>query len=1319
MILEITKKRVKVSGFTSSLGQPITVPIVHAAVGYDCPYSGKTYMLIIFNALYFCEMENNLIPPFLMRLNGLIVDECPKFLANQPTLNNHSITFPEQSIQLPFMMDGTISYLPTRKPDDKELQTCQHLHLTPDMPDWNPHTEIYKDQEDSMLDYKGDLRARQQSDAQAYISSVNQSVSTVCTDPNIFANQLCDSFPTDDLFRAVSGVQSTRSEGVTPMELAGRWNIGLDTAKRTLQATTQLCTRSTNPTLSRRFSANDRMLRYPRVSTDVFMDTFFASKKSGKSFRGFTCCQIFASPFGHVLAVPLESKAGANIAFAMKRYFKEVGVPPDIIADGAREQVQGAALRLSHQVGCQIKELEKGTPDANRAERYIQTLKVATKRDMVQANSPMILWCFCIEYRVAIMNSCAQHNFLLQRQTPHSKMTGRPTDISHLCQFSWYEWVLYRREGTSYPFPEERLGRCLGPCKNAGNAMSQHVLIREMQVLPLATIRRLTPAEHNSPGIIRRKAEFDEAVFKKMGDSLHPPVEESIPSDYTPYHDMNDKTETMPEADDIPDYDLYLQAEVMLPQNGEQMRAAKVVSRAKDKHGQVLGAHNPQPVLDTRVYDVMFPDGTTQQYAANIIAEHMYSQVDEDGHRQLMIESIINHRKDQTAIPLDEAFTFSANGKKSRKKTTKGWYFHVQWTDGSQSWLPLKEMKESYPVQLAEYSEAATILHEPAIAWWAPHTLKKRNRIIAAVKARVKKMTHKYGIEVPKTVKEAYALDLKNGNTLWRDAIRKEMTNNRVAFQVLEPGESPSSQHRFVECHMIFDVKMDFTRKARFVANGAKTPTPKESCYAGVVSRETVRIALTHAALMGVDVIAGDIMNAYLQAPTKEKYWTICGPEFGSEEEGRKAIIARALYGMKSSGRDFRNHLRDCMEHLGYTSCLADPDLWLRRAKMDSGEDYYEYVLLYVDDCLVISQHARAALEEINKYFPFKPTSIGPPKIYLGAKISKIQLPNGVEAYAASTSQYIQNAVKNIEQHLKARGMSLNRGGETPMSSTYRPELDISPELDSADAAYYQSLIGVLRWTVEMGRIDVVTEASMMSSFVSMPREGHLTQVLSIFAYLKRYHNARIVFDPSYPEIDRDMFERRQWSSIYGEDLKEDIPLNAPEPLGLEFLMRAYIDADHAGDKLTRRSRSGLLVFLNSAPMYWMSKKQTTVETSSFGSEFMAMKHGTEYLRGLRYKLRMMGIPVNNPVFIYGDNQSVLWNTIVPDSTLKKKSNSIAYHFVREGVARDEWRTAYVNTKDNPSDIATKVLPKGEDRRNKIRMLMYDIYPTEAEKAGD
>ena len=99
------------------------------------------------------------------------------------------------------------------------------------------------------------------------------------------------------------------------------------------------------------------------------------------------------------------------------------------------------------------------------------------------------------------------------------------------------------------------------------------------------------------------------------------------------------------------------------------------------------------------------------------------------------------------------------------------------------------------------------------------------------------------------------------------------------------------------------------------------------------------------------------------------------------------------------------------------------------------------------------------------------------------------------------------------------------------------------------------------------------------------------------------------------------------------------------------------IEADRAGDILNRRSRSGMLVFMNSAPIYWLSKKQTTVETSSFCSESVAMKICCEYIRGPRYKLRMMGIPVSNPVFIYGDNQLVLWNTTIPDSNLKKKSN--------------------------------------------------------------
>ena len=121
-----------------------------------------------------------------------------------------------------------------------------------------------------------------------------------------------------------------------------------------------------------------------------------------------------------------------------------------------------------------------------------------------------------------------------------------------------------------------------------------------------------------------------------------------------------------------------------------------------------------------------------------------------------------------------------------------------------------------------------------------------------------------------------------------------------------------------------------------------------------------------------------------------------------------------------------------------------------------------------------------------------------------------------------------------------------------------------------------------------------------------------------------------------------------------------------PEPRGHGFIMRAKVDADHASDTVSRRSRTGLLIYLNCALIYWWSKKQTSVESSSFGSEFVAMKQCCEYIRGLRYKLRMMGIPVEGLTYIYGDNQSVLANTTIPDSTLKKKSQSIAYHYVRE-----------------------------------------------------
>ena len=134
---------------------------------------------------------------------------------------------------------------------------------------------------------------------------------------------------------------------------------------------------------------------------------------------------------------------------------------------------------------------------------------------------------------------------------------------------------------------------------------------------------------------------------------------------------------------------------------------------------------------------------------------------------------------------------------------------------------------------------------------------------------------------------------------------------------------------------------MDFTRKACWVKDGHLTKDPVESNYAGVVSQESVRIALTYAALNDLDVCCGDIKSAYLQAPSLEKHYIICGKEFPLEMQGRVAIIRRALYGGKSAGADYWKHMRTCMSHLGFCACTADPEVWMRSAtKASDGTSY-------------------------------------------------------------------------------------------------------------------------------------------------------------------------------------------------------------------------------------------------------------------------------------------------------------------------------------------------------------------------------------------
>ena len=154
---------------------------------------------------------------------------------------------------------------------------------------------------------------------------------------------------------------------------------------------------------------------------------------------------------------------------------------------------------------------------------------------------------------------------------------------------------------------------------------------------------------------------------------------------------------------------------------------------------------------------------------------------------------------------------------------------------------------------------------------------------------------------IPKSVKEALLHDDKMGTDLWQKAIEKEMKNVMPVFTFLELDKKVPIGYQQIDCHMIFDVKMDFTWKAQFVAGGHMTETLALLTYSSVVSRESIRIAFTVAVLNDLDVLVADIGNAYLNADCREKVYTIAGPEFGSHA-GKHIVITRALYGLKSSG---------------------------------------------------------------------------------------------------------------------------------------------------------------------------------------------------------------------------------------------------------------------------------------------------------------------------------------------------------------------------------------------------------------------------------
>ena len=1183
-------------------------------------------------------------------------------------------------------------YIPVRKPRISELENSSHVDITSTDP-WIP--DLFVDQ--SVNAYNSNTQFQYDNTAQQVLN-------------NIIAQVHIDS------------ISSSKSNEIDPVKLSRLWDINLDDAKRTILATEQHHVSVPHGQLTRHRRAGHGRREHRSLSGHLSRfcsDTF---KSSIKSLRGNTYIQLFSNRGNFVKCYPMQHKFEAPEA--LHRFIDEVGIPSEILTDGAPELKYAGWKKLCQRYRIKQLQTEPESPWQNPAELAGGIMKRRVRRILKQTSAPIRLWDYCWEHMANLRNITASDHRLLDDVTPYQKIYGSSPNISEFLQFKWFAWVWYY---DTNDLLKESLGRYLGSAQNCGEGYTSHILTKHGKVIVRSTLRPVTQEELNSDVFKQTAHSFTAEMESKIGNTCDTTNEIHEEYQHDPYTSLFEEDELddedielqesldtfkTPNSDDSPlaeAYDEHIGLTLQVPVAGE-MKKGMATKRKRNPDGNLVGTSHWDPHSDTREYEIEFDDKTTSFLTTNAILENLWQQTDDDGRFSKVFKGISSHRKNDTAVEKTDGWYTTDNNIKKRKITTKGWEFLVDWSDGSQSWLPLYNIKQSNPIEAAEYAVAEGIQDEPAFAWWVKTVLKKRSHYINKLRTVVKNNQLKYGLKVPKTVKEALAIDVENKNSYWEKAIKKELDNVIVAFKLLEEDEPIPVGSTKIPYHFVFDVKFDLTRKARLVAGGHRhRNVPAYECYSSVASRETVRLAFLLAAMNNLNMLAADIGNAYLNAPYKEKVHVTVGPElFGEENAGKTAVIVRALYGLRSAGSSWRSHLSDVItSQLNYSPCKADGDIYMKPSVRADGSTYYSYIVVYVDDILSVAENPKIAIDRLGDVFRIKEGSVSEPKTYLGSSIRKwegIKLDGSkYQTYAMGSSGYLKEAIRVVEERMAENSMSYPKAkAKTPFTSaSYRPELESSKELSPKLITLYQNLIGILRWICELGRLDILLETNLMSQYMVSPRIGHLNQILNIFSYLKHHNRSWLVFNPEKFEIDwvpiRDEAHPKErpllMKRIY-PDAEFNDPPGMPVPKGVSIQLTVFVDADHAGNKVTRRSQTGILVYANMTPIQWVSKRQNTVESSTFGSEFLALKHACELIKGLTYKLKMLGIPIEGPVRILCDNQSVVINGSFPESVLKKKHCSVAYHIVRETVAGGLAEIYWEDGKTNLADLFTKVLPE-------------------------
>ena len=338
-------------------------------------------------------------------------------------------------------------------------------------------------------------------------------------------------------------------------------------------------------------------------------------------------------------------------------------------------------------------------------------------------------------------------------RTGYEMVTGQTPDISEFLDFDFYDLVWYHVDQHASTGQQNRkLARWVGIAHKIGSALCYWLIPVSGKPVAKTTVQHVTSEDLRNPEIKAQVDEFNKKLGERLNDENFRISDDFYVEDFydefdadgnnltnygrsgldfylneddpaygdkenTPPDEEYEMSREKPEADDIDDMDKYIGAKIVLDQNNPGNLATAVVKRrVTDFSGRPVGRAHINPMLDTREYEVELEDGTTDRYFANTIAENLWSQCDSEGRDFLTLKEIVDHKKNNRALSKDDGFDVKRNGQKVPKKTTVGWQLLAEWKDGSTQWLDLKDLKDSNPIEVAEYAVANKTSKEPAFA---------------------------------------------------------------------------------------------------------------------------------------------------------------------------------------------------------------------------------------------------------------------------------------------------------------------------------------------------------------------------------------------------------------------------------------------------------------------------------------------------------------------------------------------------------------------------------------------------------------------------